>query len=131
MPTPISDSFDEQVDVRSLAPGGPEWSVSDRLGAWEKLVSHVASGWAGSGWYPPDLYRERLQARDGLEVFPAQLPPAAMAVLQRGLQQLDSAYVGLTAEDGQGLLAGLLLGPEPQSVQLGWWWRRRPEPLPW
>ncbi|MGW7087471.1 hypothetical protein ACWGH2_28790 [Streptomyces sp. NPDC054871] len=54
-----------------------------------------------------------------------------MAVLQRGLQQLDSAYVGLTAEDRQGLLAGLLLGPEPWSAQLGWWWRRRPEPLPW
>ncbi|MFD3667176.1 hypothetical protein [Streptomyces sp. NPDC058672] len=131
IPTPISASFDEQVHAQSLAPGSPEWVISDRLGAWEKLVNHMASGWAGSGWCPPDLYQERLGARDALEVAPGELPPAAVAVLQRGLQQLDSTYVGLTTEDGQGLLAGLLLGPEPRSAQLGWWWYRRPEPLPW
>ncbi|GGV58403.1 hypothetical protein GCM10010277_61050 [Streptomyces longisporoflavus] len=105
--------------------------ISDRLRAWEKLVGHLASGWAGSGWCPPDLYRERLDARSALDAAPGQLPPAAAAVLQRSLQQLDSAYVGLTMEDGQGLLAELLLGPEPRSAQLGWWWYRRPEPLPW
>lgn len=131
IPTPISDSFDEQISVQSLTPGSAEWKVSDRLGAWEKLVSHMASGWAGSGWCPPDLYCERLEARDGLEAFPSQLPPAAVAVLQQGLQQLDSTYVGLTSEDGQGSLAGQLLGPDSQSAQLGWWWYRRPEPLPW
>lgn len=131
IPTPVTDSFNDQVPAHSLTPVSPEWKVSDRLGAWEKLVAHMASGWAGSGWCPPDLYRERLAARDELSAVPEQLPPATVAVLQQGLQQLDSTYANLTTEDQQGLLIGLLLGPQAGSRQLGWWWHRRPEPLPW
>ncbi|MFI6962040.1 hypothetical protein [Streptomyces sp. NPDC050149] len=132
IPTPVTDSFNEHVPAHSLTQESPEWQVWDCLGAWERLVAHMASGWAGSGWCPPDLYRERLTARDGLAgAVPDQLPPTAAAVLQQGLQRLDSTYAHLTAEDQQGLLIGLLLGSQTQSGQLGWWWHRRPEPLPW
>ncbi|MFJ2707909.1 hypothetical protein ACIO3R_32625 [Streptomyces sp. NPDC087428] len=129
--TPITDSFREQMPAHLLAQRGAEWKFSDCLAAWEKLVVHLASGWAGSGWCPPDMYRERLAARDGLATAPDQLPPGAVTVLRQGLQQLDSTYAHLTKEDPRGSLIGLLLGAEARGRQLGWWWHRRPEPLPW
>lgn len=131
VPTPISDSFDERLRAQSLTPDGAEWQISDRLGAWEKLVGHMESGWAGSGWCPPDLYRERLEARDGLEGVAPQPAEAIAAELRNALRQLDSTYARLTVEDQKAELAGLLLGPEARQRQLGWWWHRRPEPLPW
>ncbi|MFD0024492.1 hypothetical protein [Streptomyces sp. NPDC058382] len=131
IPTPIADSFREQMPADFLAQEGPEWEFSNCLGAWEKLVAHMASGWAGSGWCPPDIYQERLAARDGLTIVPGTLPLSAAAVLRQGLQQLDSTYARLTTEDPQGSLIGLLLGAEASGRQLGWWWRRRPDPLPW
>ncbi|MEU8703029.1 hypothetical protein AB0C61_36325 [Streptomyces sp. NPDC048680] len=131
IPTPITDSFREQMPAHFLAQRGPEWKFSDGLAAWEMLVAHMASGWAGSGWCPPDIYRERLAARDGLTTVPHTLPPPAAAVLQQGLQRLDSTYTHLTTEDPQGSLIGMLLGAEARDRQLGWWWHRRPEPLPW
>lgn len=129
--TPVSDGFDERLRAQPLTPDGAEWQISDRLGAWEKLVSHMASGWAGSGWCPPDLYRERLEARDGLEGVAPQSAEAIAAELRNALRQLDSTYARLTVEDQQAELAGLLLGPEARQRQLGWWWHRRPDPLPW
>jgi hypothetical protein len=129
--TPVSDSFDERLRTQSLTPDAAEWQISDRLGAWEKLVSHMESGWAGSGWCPPDLYRERLEARDGLEGVAPQPAEAIAAELRNALRQLDSTYARLTVEDQKAELAGLLLGPEARQRQLGWWWHRRPEPLPW
>ncbi|MEU6381050.1 hypothetical protein [Streptomyces sp. NPDC046909] len=134
--TPLSDSFDERLRAHSVPPGGTEWQIADRLGAWEKLVSHMESGWAGSGWCPPDLYRERLEARDGLEdvaPHPAEAAEAEAiaAELRDALRRLDSTYARLTVEDQEAELAGFLLGSEARQRQLGWWWHRRPEPLPW
>ena len=131
IPTPITESFREQLPAHFLAEQGPERELSDCLAAWEMLVAHMASGWAGSGWCPPDMYRRRLAARDGLTMFPDHLPSAAVTVLRQGLQRLDSTYAHLTTEDPQGSLIGLLLGAEARGRQLGWWWYRRPEPLPW
>ncbi|MEW2176921.1 hypothetical protein AB0890_11400 [Streptomyces sp. NPDC005406] len=131
IPTPLTDSFREQMPAHFLAQQSPEWELSDCLAAWEMLVAHMASGWAGSGWCPPDIYRERLAARDGLTTVPDALPPPAVAVLRQELQQLDSTYAHLTTEDPQGSMIGLLLGAEARGRQLGWWWHRRPEPLPW
>lgn len=74
IPTPITDSFRELMPTHFLAQRGPEWKFSDCLAAWEMLVVHMASGWAGSGWCPPDIYRERLAARDGLTTVPGTLP---------------------------------------------------------
>ncbi|MBE8478175.1 hypothetical protein [Streptomyces justiciae] len=133
IPTPISDGFDELLRAHPLPPESAEYRVSDYLGAWERLVSHMGSGWAGSGWCPPDLYQERLEARDGLERLAPQLTDAEALAghLRDAVRQLDHTYVRLTAEDQRGELAHLLLGTAARQRQLGWWWHRRPEPLPW
>ncbi|MEV0639134.1 hypothetical protein AB0I77_30205 [Streptomyces sp. NPDC050619] len=139
--TPLTDTFESQLraSTGTVTDGAgrtpPEeseaaWYARTQLGAWEKLVNHMASGWAGSGWYPPDLYRRRLEARDGLENIREQLPPAASQSLQTALQQLDATFASLTVEDHQGLLIQQLCGDEPRRAR-GWWWRRHPEPLPW
>ncbi|MFF1923570.1 hypothetical protein ACFVW8_23735 [Streptomyces sp. NPDC058221] len=131
IPTPVTDSFRKNMPAHFLSQLGLEWKFSDCLGAWEMLVTHMASGWAGSGWCPPDIYQERLAARDRLTTIPDTLPPDAVATLRQGLQQLDSTYARLTMEDPQGSLIALLPGPQAPSGDLGWWWYRRPEPLPW
>nr|WP_063826144.1 hypothetical protein [Streptomyces antibioticus] len=131
IPTPLTDTFRAQLPARESASGTPVWEAWTHLGAWEKLVAHMASGWAGSGWCPPDLYRDRLEARDDLEGLTSRLPETIATELRIALHRLDSAYTELTTEDKRGELAGLLLGPEARQRQLGWWWHRRPEPLPW
>ncbi|MDN3028814.1 hypothetical protein [Streptomyces sp. S.PB5] len=131
IPTPLTDTFRARLPAQESAAGTPGWEAWTRLGAWEKLVAYMASGWSGSGWCPPDLYRARLEARDALEDVPPRLPEAIAADLMSALQHLDNSYAELTAEDKGGELAGLLLGPEARQRQLAWWWHRRPEPLPW
>ncbi|MFI7410356.1 hypothetical protein ACIBU0_17010 [Streptomyces sp. NPDC049627] len=131
IPTPLTDTFRERLSAQESVSGAPGWDAWTRLGAWEKLVAHMASGWAGSGWCPPDLYRDRLEARDGLERVAPRLAEAIAGELWSVLHRLDSAYAGLTVEDKGGELAGLLLGAKARQRQLGWWWYRRPEPLPW
>ncbi|WP_328328681.1 MULTISPECIES: hypothetical protein [unclassified Streptomyces] len=141
--TPRRDAFVAQLRASAVTeaglqgpaspdePGSVAWEAWTGLGAWEKLVNHMASGWEGSGWCPPDLYRRRLEARDDLENLPRQLPPAVAASLQAVLQQLDATFATLTIEDNQGLLIRQLLGETRTDNGKGWWWHRHPEPLPW
>jgi hypothetical protein len=141
--TPRSDAFAAQLRASAVTeahlqgPASPDeagsvaWEAWTGLGAWEKLVNHMASGWAGSGWCPPDLYCRRLEARDDLANLPRQLPPVAAASLDAALQQLDATFAALTIEDNQGLLIRQLLGETKTHKGQGWWWHRHPEPLPW
>jgi hypothetical protein len=80
--------------------------------------------------YRVDAVEEPLQRLPGAHVTP-QLAETIAGELRSALHRLDSAYAGLTVEDKGGDLAGLLLGAETRQRQLGWWWYRRPEPLPW
>jgi hypothetical protein len=69
--TPLADAFAAHLHRthpgETDALGSPLWTAGDRLGAWEKLVRQMEAAWAPSDWYPPDLYRERLEVRDELD----------------------------------------------------------------
>ncbi|MGW9073354.1 hypothetical protein ACWGQT_28415 [Streptomyces yangpuensis] len=70
--------------------------------AWERFIVQMESGWAPSGWYPPELYRERLEARDLLADLGSRLPAEVTALLDEALQQLDTRFAA--AADGRGRL---------------------------
>ncbi|MEU2061873.1 hypothetical protein [Streptomyces sp. NPDC013455] len=133
--TPVKDvfaghlhrMFPEEVNT----PGTACWEARSSLGAWEKLVRHMESAWAPSGWCPPDLYLERLEARDDLERVSEQLPATVSALMQNALESLDTLFAELTVDDTGGLLRKELLPAEGAASAHGWWWNRRPEPLPW
>ncbi|MET8767704.1 hypothetical protein [Streptomyces sp. NPDC004658] len=133
--TPLADAF--AANLRRMHPdeagtlGSPAWTASDRLGAWEKLVRQMEAAWAPSGWYPPDLYGERLEVRDELEQVRTRLPQDLTVLLRDSLASLDALFAELTVDDTGGLLRKELLPAEGAASSHGWWWDRRPEPLPW
>ncbi|AWT45198.1 MULTISPECIES: hypothetical protein [Streptomyces] len=133
--TPLAEAFAAHLNrlhpVETSATGSPFWLASDRLAAWEKLVRHMESAWASSGWCPPDLYLERLRARDELEgLLRSQLPDSVAVLLQNALDSLDALFTELTVPD-PGVLREELLPADVRSSTNGWWWDRRPDPLPW
>lgn len=133
--TPLGDVFaahlhrmhPEETDT----PGTPFWTVRSSLVAWGKLVRQMEAAWAPSGWYPADLYTERLSARDKLEQLRSQLPPNVTVLLQNALEPLDALFADLTIEDTDRLLSKEPLPAKDAASAHGWWWHRRPEPLPW
>ncbi|MEU6589723.1 hypothetical protein ABZ923_10945 [Streptomyces sp. NPDC046881] len=133
--TPLADTF--AAHLRRMHPdeagtlGSPARTARGRLGAWEKLVGQMDAAWAPSGWYPPDLYGERLEVRDELEQVRTQLPQDLAALIRDSLGSLDALFAELTVDDTGGLLRKELLPAEGTASSHGWWWNRRPEPLPW
>ncbi|MEU1704759.1 hypothetical protein ABZ478_05070 [Streptomyces sp. NPDC005706] len=132
--TPVSAAIAAHVQrmfpEESKSPGTPHWCASNRLGAWEKLIRQMEAGWAPSGWYPSDLYLERLEARDELVQASDRLPEAVTALLGNALAPLDTLFTQMTVEDTDQLCRELARarGIVPGH---GWWWDRRPDPLPW
>jgi hypothetical protein len=132
--TPLAEAF--AAHLRRLYPaetsttGSPFWLASDRLAAWETLVRHMEVAWAPSGWCPPDLYQERLRARDELEGLRSRLPENVAVLLQNALDSLDPLFTELTVPD-TGVLREELLPADVRFSTNGWWWDRRPDPLPW
>lgn len=118
--TPVADAFAAQLDRVSLeetgTAGTPFWMARSRLGAWEKLVRHMEASWAPSGWCPPDLCRERLDARDELDQVRRQLPPPVACLLQQALDPLDTRFAELTADDTGGPLRKELPTAHPGST---------------
>jgi hypothetical protein len=141
--TPTADAFADalaslrQLPSGSLDPalseesGSPAWYACTQLGSWEMLIRQMAAQWAPSDWYPQDLYRDRLTSRDGLAELRDQLPKNAADLLQDSLEQLDRLFIELTGEDAEHLLARELAVPGQDPGVHGWWWYRRPDPLPW
>ncbi|OEJ33509.1 hypothetical protein BGK67_21180 [Streptomyces subrutilus] len=141
--TPVADGFAASVErVRQSAAeptraalddvtGSPVWSAKDNLVAWERVIAHMESGWAPSGWYPAELYRERLEARDALADISSRLPRDLTPLLDEALERLDRRFAAATAEDDAGLLRRELADASSTGNSTGWWWSRRPEPAPW
>jgi hypothetical protein len=133
--TPVKDVFAAQLHraypEETGTAGSPFWEARSYLGAWEKLVRHLEASWVPSGWCPPDLYRERLEARDKLEQVGSQLPQDVAALLRPALESLDALFAELTVDDTGGLLRRELPRAEDAASAHGWWWNRRPDPLPW
>ncbi|MFF9392741.1 hypothetical protein [Streptomyces griseoluteus] len=132
--TPLAAAFTAHVQrmfpEESSSPGTHQWHASNRLGAWEMLVRQMEADWAPSGWFPPDLYLERLEARDELEQTSKQLRETAAALLQYALESLDELFAQMTVED-TGQLCRELARTKGIAPGNGWWWNRRPDPLPW
>ncbi|WP_143172485.1 hypothetical protein [Actinacidiphila paucisporea] len=93
----------------------------------------MADDWAPAGWYPADLYVQRLSARDELKAVQQQLPQQAAELLEAAGDSVDRRFVKLTVPDPAWYLEpDKELGLEvPSEDDPGRWWRRRPEPLPW
>ncbi|KOV90627.1 MULTISPECIES: hypothetical protein [unclassified Streptomyces] len=133
--TPLGDVFaahlhgmhPEETDT----PGTPFWAARSSLIAWEKLVRQMEAAWAPSGWYPADLYVERLAARDKWEQLRNQLPSNVTVLLQEALEPLDALFADLTVDDTDGSFSKEPLPGKDDASAHGWWWNRRPEPLPW
>ncbi|MFI1285027.1 hypothetical protein ACH4U5_30450 [Streptomyces sp. NPDC020858] len=141
--TPVANAFAASVElVRKSASelarsslddrtGSPVWSAKDNLVAWERVIRQMESGWAPSGWYPAELYRERLEARDALADIGSRLPGDVTQLFNEALEQLDRCFAAATAEDAAGLLRRELMGASFEQAPAGWWWLRRPNPVPW
>ncbi|MFJ3959790.1 hypothetical protein OG444_24585 [Streptomyces sp. NBC_01232] len=141
--TPVANGFEASVQrMRKSASeqtrlslddstGSPVWSAKDNLVAWERGIVQMESDWAPSGWYPAELYRERLEARDALADLGRRLPGGVNVLFSEALEQLDSRFAAATVEDVAGLLRGELLGASVEQTVAGWWWHRRPDPVPW
>ncbi|MET9598739.1 hypothetical protein [Streptomyces sp. NPDC006459] len=140
--TPVAEAFAASVDqLREAASdlarlslddgtGSPIWSAKDNLVVWERLIRQLESKWAPSGWYPAELYRERLEARDELAGIGSRLPREVMELLDKALEGLDSRFAAATEGDPSGSLREELTGTSEQT-SVGWWWQRRPVPTPW
>ncbi|NEB81193.1 hypothetical protein G3I40_39200 [Streptomyces sp. SID14478] len=136
-PTPFADRFGDLLSTLGTGngdvPGALLWRARDCLGAWEELVRTMGDGWGPAGWYPAELYLERLEARDELEAVQQQLTPQAVELLKPAVEPLDERFEELTVQDDawvaeltQSAKAGLTT-----SEGQGLWWQRRPDPLPW
>lgn len=106
--TPLTDALDASRAYRNL------------LHPWEALISRMAAGWPPARWYGADMYREDLEARDGLEAALPTLPEP----VRTALATLDARFRELTADD-----AGAELGADPATTP--WYRHRRPAVLPW
>ncbi|MEU6894973.1 hypothetical protein ABZ934_24895 [Streptomyces sp. NPDC046557] len=141
--TPVADAFAASVEkVRQAASalarlslddgtGSPIWSAKGNLVVWERVIRQLESEWAPSGWYPADLYRERLEARDELAGIGARLPRDVTELLNKALEQLDRRFAAATIEDPSGSLRRELTGSSAEQAPASWWWHRRPDPAPW
>ncbi|MFE7615676.1 hypothetical protein [Streptomyces sp. NPDC057496] len=135
--TPVSDRFTSLLQAldsnRAEEPGTPHWMARTRLAAWEQLVRTMADRWAPANWYPADLYLERLEARDELETIRRQLTPRVVELLESAVEPLDARFLELTVQDDD-WIDGLPRPSRPGGATprtCGWWWHRRPDPLPW
>jgi hypothetical protein len=132
--TPVTEAFatavEQEWDAVGDGTGGLVRSAQSHLIVWERLVRQLESAWAPSGWYPADLYRERLEARDGLAALGDRLPRRAAEPLARALEELDSRFTAATEDDPSGSVLRELTGASA-APPARWWWHRRPEPVPW
>lgn len=136
-PTPVSDRFAASLNAlgtgRTDETGSPYWTAATNLGAWEQLVQTMTDDWAPAGWYPADLYVQNLTARDELEDLQQQLPQQAADLLEAAVDLVDRQFIKLTVPAPAWYL-DLKTQPAlkvPDEDNAPWWWRRRPDPLPW
>lgn len=129
VPTPVSDRFTAWLADRSETGashlGSAEWYARTRLSAWEALTVRMAWNWPPDGWYPTEYYQQDLETRDDLDHVPDQVDRDVAERFAEALAEVDRAFRDATVDDEAPGVASA------QAALRGWWWRRRPEPLPW
>jgi hypothetical protein len=140
--TPVADAFTSAFKSLHETDGCVDTSPADEvadavrdarsdLAAWEKLIRRMETGWAPSGWYPLEFYREVLEYRDEIGATPYSLPPSLADLHDESLAQLDQRFMELTVEDKERAVTGNANASESSAPLRSWWWYRRPDPLPW
>ncbi|MFJ3516441.1 hypothetical protein [Streptomyces sp. NPDC090131] len=129
--TPVARAFAASAERMGQADGSPVRTAEGSLVVWERVITQMESAWAPSGWYPADLYRERLEARDELAGIGDRLPREVTELLAEALEQLDRRFAAATEDDPSGSLRRELAGASAERAPAGWWWHRRPNPAPW
>ena len=126
LPTPITDSLFPDNDAhRDL-----RWTHS-KLVNWERLTIRMTGNWPPSAWYPASMYADDLRYRDGLDEQIAKLPAEERAAAEEAKRCIDDRYRELTVDDaGAALIRAGEASPQ-QIAECPWYWRRRPDPLPW
>ena len=127
LPTPVTDrQFRRCEDV-----GSDGWMTGGCLIVWERLAVRLRRGWPPLGWYGAELYEQDLESRDDVTALLPQLAEPDRAAARTVLDLLDAAYRDLTvADSGAALIAAGVLTTEEMAGK-PWYWRRRPNTLPW
>ncbi|MEV4640410.1 hypothetical protein AB0J80_24005 [Actinoplanes sp. NPDC049548] len=140
MPTPVTDHVLARLNAADTptddAAAMAIRSATNRLGAWEDMVTRLVGGWPPDGWYPAEYYREDLETRDKLASTITELPARARDEIGRAAAEVDRRFAEATRDDGgQALAAATGAGPAESPGRPGaadrWWWNRIPESLPW
>ena len=123
---PITDSlFPETEEHRD-----PQWTHI-HLVAWERLTVRMASNWPPSAWYPASMYVGDLRYRDELDDYIAKLPKPQREAAEEARQRIDDRYRELTVDDDGSSLIRAGCASSEEIAQRPWYWRRRPNPIPW
>ena len=110
----------------------PTHSVGNRLRAWERLSTRLATfGHTEDDYYLIDEYVNDLDIRDALSRLRGQLPVKSRTMFDTLLRQLDQRFRDVTEDDGGEALRWRLNEPASATAARDWWWQRRPTKLPW
>ncbi|MET7932800.1 hypothetical protein [Streptomyces sp. NPDC005322] len=143
VPTPVAADFDTALeDLRQTYQGSIEPDLVDEPGTalyhsrihlveWEQLVRRMEVKWQPSGRYPVDMYRDSLRARDQLAHLEMGLPQTVSTLLRQSVAQLDGHFKRYTERDDGFAVSLGAVASLAEIGEYGWWWRRRPENVPW
>jgi hypothetical protein len=123
--TPVTDAVVPRDSV------GKQKEIRGLLVNWERLCTRMRSGWPPSGWYSAAMYQEDLEYRDELQALLDGWSDVDQYGISEALRELDSQYRELTIEDGGRALSAALRRDVGGPAAMSWYWRRRPQPLPW
>ncbi|MEV6963444.1 hypothetical protein AB0M97_30700 [Streptomyces sp. NPDC051207] len=124
IPTPVTDA------VAPRGVGDTQERIRGLLVNWERLCVRLRSNWPPNNWYSAAMYKEDLEYRDSLDVLLRDLPETEREKFGEALRELDSQYRELTIDDG-GQAVGALGSNAVDLAGRAWYWRRRPQVLPW
>jgi hypothetical protein len=129
MPTPLSDTLSVLLEKDAVSED-IRFLVRARLGAWESLTARMMAGWLPDGWYPADLYREMLKARDEVQSALSWIPTEVSDQFSEALAEIDDKYRTLTVVNEVRAAEDLDVS-EFELALHDWWWHRLLEPPPW
>ncbi|MFJ5219935.1 hypothetical protein ACIP98_35240 [Streptomyces sp. NPDC088354] len=80
---------------------------------------------------PAQTVADWLEARDRIAETAPHPPERAASPLLLAPHEMDDVFAGSTVDDPGRVLVRELAGDDRDRGGRGWWWNRRPDPLPW